>query len=427
MSRRPERRRHFGNAARIGVAVSRCEIRLVGVNHAGLLVWHRSYSRVREGSSLAELVGKALDERPSTLRGRVRLACVVGPAEAQLRPLHGLPQLRSSAEQFAVVAASVDRFFVNEDAGARMRVSAPVRGRTGELWAAAVHDDVVMQLAEACRAHRVPLMGVAPVAAALGHLVASRSTNPTDHVAHVERVEDGTRLHVHYDDARFPVRIWRERATAGLPTLEGDVHLPERVEPCLADAFAATLMRARDPFVIGEHSDAVHRARIVRRRTQSWIALAVAGIVAAALIPGSLAARHADDARAKLVSLATGQRQLRRVEADLAASTATLDAVASFEASRRSATLLIAELAMALPDSTAVTTIHADSLSGTLTVLAPHAAGALEAVSALPHVARAQMTGAVMREVSAGTQLERASLRFAFEGRRSTNVRGGSK
>lgn len=69
---------------------------------------------------------------------------------------------------------------------------------------------------------------------------------------------------------------------------------------------------------------------------------------------------------------------------------------------------------MALPESTAVTALHIDSLGGSLTVLAPHAAATLEGVAAIPIVARVQMAGAVNREIAAGAELERATLRFTI-------------
>ncbi|HEU4722065.1 MAG TPA: hypothetical protein VFS59_11940 [Gemmatimonadaceae bacterium] len=411
--------RRFRGRAMIGVAVSRDAVRLVAVNRAGLLVWNRSLSRGRGDVTLAELVGKGLTERPASLRRPMHIACVVGPTEAQLRPLHGLPQLRTAAEQLAVVAESVDRFFVSE--GARMRVSAPVRLRAGELWAAAVSRDVVAQVAEACRAHRMRLVGVAPVAAALGHLAAwprAATMEGAPAPAHVQHVDDGTRLHVLYDAGGLPTRVWRERAPAGTPALEGDVRLPDRLGPTFADAYAATQLRARDPFVIGEHSDAVRRARLARVRTWLWAGLAAAGLIAAAWAPGAIATKRGDLARTRLASLARRQEELRLVQATLGTSSAALNTIASFEASRRSATLLLAELAMTLPDSTAITTLRVDSVGGTLTLLAPRAAAALEAVSALPLVARVQLAGAVTREVTGGVELERASLRFAFQRRR---------
>lgn len=411
-------RRRVAGATNIGIGISRGEIRFVGVTGMGLVVWSRSLSRGRTDVSLAELIGTGLSERPPMLRGRVRAGCVVGPAEAQLRPLHGLPHLRSAAELLAVVNESVDRFFVGM--GSRLRVSPPLRARDGELWAAAVDQDVLTQVAEACRSHRIPLVGVAPIGAALRYLVAKRAVADVEAESdgtHVRRVDDGTRLHVVFDGVGMPMRIWRERATVGLPELEGDIRLPDRLNPYFADAYAATCLRARDPFVIGEHSEEVRRARFARHRTRLWAGLAVASLVAAAWLPGTIATRRTEGARTRLATLAARQAELTRVQRSLAASTAALDNIASFERSRRSATLFLAELAMALPDSTAVTTLHADSLGGTMTLLAPRAAGALETVSALPLVARVQMTGAVTREITGGVELERASLRFVFQRR----------
>ena len=401
----------------IGIGVSRTEIRLAGVNRAGILIWYRSFARGRSDESLAALVAKALAERPPALRGRVRVACVVGSAESQLRPLHGLPQMRSETEQVAVVAESIDRFFVGGNG--RLRLSATVRV-DDELWAAAVDHDVLRDVAQACRAQRVRLVGATPVAAALGHLV-DPSADPngsTGGDAHLHHSDDGTRLHVVYGSSGLPRRIWRERAATGTPSLGGAIRLPDRLEPAFADAYAATRLHSSDPFVLGEHADEVRRTTFARRRTVLWTAIAAAGLVATVWAPGALASQRAERARTQLGALSRRQRELRSVQSALATSTATLGNLATFERSRHSATLLLAELAMALPESTAITAFHTDSLGGTLTVLAPRAAGTLEAISGIPLMGRVQMAGPVTREVVTGVELERASLRFTFAGGR---------
>ncbi|HEX7980442.1 MAG TPA: hypothetical protein VF461_17700 [Gemmatimonadaceae bacterium] len=405
-------RQVFARPTSIGIGVSRNEIRIAGVNRSGVLIWYRSFARNRSEESLAAVVEKALAERPLVLRGRVRVACVVGTLEAQLRPLHGLPRLHSEAEQIAVVAESLDRFFVG--AGGQLRLSAPIR--VGDaFWVAAIDHNVMRDLAQACHAQHVRLVGVAPVAAALGHLAdPDANTDGSKDGAHLHLADDGARLHVVYDSSGMPRRIWRERAVTGTPSLGGAVRLPDRIEPAFADAYAATRLHSSDSFVLGEHADAVRRATFARRRAQLWIAIAVAGLVAAAWAPGALASRRANRARAQLSALSRKQHELRTLQSTLATSTATLGSVASFERSRHSATLLLAELAMALPESTAITAFHADSLGGTLTVLAPRAAGALEAISDIPLMSRVQMAGPVMREIVTGVELERASLRFTY-------------
>ncbi len=407
-------RQTFARPTSIGIALSRTEIRIVGVNRAGILIWYRSFARGRSDESLATLVQKALAERPPVLHGRVRVACVVGSTESQLRPLHGLPQLRSEAQQMALVTESVDRFFV--DGQGRLQLATPVRGDDGELWAAAVDRDVLRDIAQACRAQRVQFVGMSPVAAALAHLV-DRTVGVDgagDGDGHVHRTDDGIRLHVVYGSSGLPRRIWRERAACGVPSLGGAVRLPDRLEPCLADAYAATRLHASDPFVLGEQANAVRRVTFARRRTALWIAISAAGLIAAAWAPGALAARRAERARARLGALSREQRELRTVQSALATSTAALGSVASFERSRRSATLLLAELALALPESTAVTALHIDSLGGALTVLAPRASGTLEALSGIPLTGHVHMAGPITREVITGVELERASLRFTF-------------
>jgi Tfp pilus assembly protein PilN len=319
--------------------------------------------------------------------------------------------LRSAAEQAALIDGSLHRFFVSD--GAPMRTSAAVHSRDGELWAGAVNTDVVAALVQACRVERFRFIGVAPVAAVLGRLAVARTGDPRK-IAEVQHTDDGTSFRVRYEEGS-PVGIHRERAPLDAPcTTIGDLALSAHAPPSHADALAASRLERGDDFLVSEGTDEDRRIRARRVRTRSWLSIAAACVVLAAALPGILSLRRSEKARARLGALSAGRRELQRVQTSLAASSATLGNVASFERSRRSSTLLLAELAMALPESTAVTALHIDSLGGSLTVLAPHAAATLEGVAAIPIVARVQMAGAVNREIAAGAELERATLRFTI-------------
>lgn len=412
-------------ASTIGIGISLSEIRVVAAKGGGVVLWSAAAPRDRE-QDVTKVVEQLLSTRPLSVRRSARAACVIGSNEGQLRPLHGVPKLRSAADQCALIGENVDRFFVS--GGAKLRVSTLHRSQNGEVWAAAVESEIVSSIAKACRSQGIRFVGVVPVAAALGRLLADAGRAADGDVAareaELEWTDEGTRLRMRFIGADA-IRVQRTRVDATEPRrLTGAAtRLPPAIDPALADAFAATLVRARDPFVIAEYDDDHHRERGTRRRTALWIGLAAACLIAAALAPGALASRRASHDRTRLATLDQRRRQLRQVQSALAQATTEINTVSAFEASRRSATLLLAELAMALPDSTAIATFHSDSMGGNLTVLAPRAAGALEAVTAVPALTRVQLFGSITRETTGGLELERATMRFVFvERRRSTDA-----
>ena len=408
-------RTRLGGPIRIGIGISQTEIRLVVVGRTDAIEWTLAVPRDRD-QSLSTLITASLGKYPAKSRGGASVACTVGPSEGQLRPLRGLPQLRSASEQNTLIAENVDRFFVSD--GARMRTSVPSRVGDADFWAAAVPHDIVSNVAAACRALGLRFVGAAPIAAAIRRLVppirVTQSDETIDSVQHVTWTDEGTRLHIEMRGTEL-TRIWRERATSSAPRgLSGMTELPDTLEPSFGDAFAATQLRASDQFIVSEHTDDQRLSRRARQRTVLWTVLAAAGMVACAWLPGATATGRAERTRSRLTTLSAKTRELGRVQTSLANATASLNGISAFERSRRSATVFLAELALALPDSTALTALRVDSVGGTITVLAPHAAAALEAVTEVPGLARVQLSGAVTREVAGGIQLERASLRFAF-------------
>ena len=108
------------------------------------------------------------------------------------------------------------------------------------------------------------------------------------------------------------------------------------------------------------------------------------------------------------------------MQRNLAKVSAALVEVERFAGARRSPTLLLAGLARAMPQGSALTTLRmetaADTASVFLTLLAPRAAPVLGAIERLPGVASAQIVGPVTREVvvaggAAGpSAVERATL-----------------
>ncbi|MDB4913036.1 MAG: hypothetical protein JWM95_680 [Gemmatimonadetes bacterium] len=387
----------------IGLAVSRSALRVVALRR-GHIVWTHMVARSRDASLSAD-IERLLAERPAMVRRRARLVAAVGAAESQLRPLAGLPSVKRT-ELDAMIAQNVDRFFVQ--GSGRQRISAPQIGDENDVWVAAVPEDVVAEIAKACHATGIVCDGVVPVAAVLHHLTSG------DADADVLWEDDGIRLRVAYRAGR-PKTVIRERAEGGdVNSATTSLDLRSDVDPSFAAALAATRVRRGDAFVIAVNTrDVVQRAR-ARVRMSAWIAIAVAGLIVAAWVPGAQSEMRAARAHAGIAKLARKEHELRAAERELARATVTINAINAFEASRRSATVLLGELALALPDSTAITTLRVDSTSGALTVLTVHAPATLDAMAGIPGIAHPQLAGSITREMSAGRELERASIRFTL-------------
>ena len=82
-----------------------------------------------------------------------------------------------------------------------------------------------------------------------------------------------------------------------------------------------------------------------------------------------------------------------------------------FETGRRYATQLVGELASALPESTAVVSLKADSTGVTLGVLAGDVGGVVSGLLEAPYFTSAQIQGAVVEERVGDQRLERSTLR----------------
>jgi Tfp pilus assembly protein PilN len=394
---------------RIGLGVSRDVVRGVAIARDGRVLWHGSTPRSRE-ESVADVVRRLVREAPAGVRG-ARLIAVVGPTEGQLRPLSGLPKVRALDELGALIRENAERFFVHE--ASRLRVSAP-HSVSGEIWAAAVPESLVSDIAVACRSEGLRFDGVAPVTAAVARLLVKSRTDDEPSSVHGSWIDDGVLLRVELN-GRDLVRVVRERAPGTEARgLMPSCPLPTGLPPALADAYAAALMRASDAFVIAQDTDDHRTDRRATLRTRVWSALAVICLAAAVLAPGMIATRQATRSRGQLAVLAARERVLRRTEAALARATLDLNLATSFELSRRSTTILLGELSYALPESTAVTTLRLDSLGGSMSVITPSAGTMLKAIAALPQLEHAQLTGSVTREVTSGVELEHAGVRFIF-------------
>jgi hypothetical protein len=97
--------------------------------------------------------------------------------------------------------------------------------------------------------------------------------------------------------------------------------------------------------------------------------------------------------------------------------TLALDEVARFSEARRSPLALLAALTAALPAASAIVTLKVDSAGGTIVALAPRAALIVTQLEAVEAIVAPEITGPVSREIVAGRELERVTVRFRLAGR----------
>jgi hypothetical protein len=142
-------------------------------------------------------------------------------------------------------------------------------------------------------------------------------------------------------------------------------------------------------------------------------AICVIAIVLALLAPLVASMRVERSARAHDAAV---HSLVRRADGDaraLANATEALATLASFTQSRRSFTLLLAQLTRALPEGTALLAFQIDSAgTGSIAALGPHASAVVDAVERVPGLVSPEIVGAVIRESAAGKQLDRVTVRF---------------
>jgi hypothetical protein len=145
--------------------------------------------------------------------------------------------------------------------------------------------------------------------------------------------------------------------------------------------------------------------------------LACSIAVGLALLGPTFAARRAAaQATVALSTLAPRRHAAEAAEADLARVSAALHEVAAFDRDRHVATLLVSDLARALPVGSALVTLRADSAGGTLVALTPRAAILIERLEHVPGLASPTIVGPVTREVAAAAEVERVAIRFSWAG-----------
>jgi hypothetical protein len=436
-------RPRFAIGLAVGVGISAESVRAVGV--AGDAVrWALELER-SESESLGDTLVALLERSPLARWPRAHVTVAIGPSAVQVKRLTALPPLTDRAAVEAVVREGAGRFFLRNCAplltsGVRME-------EPGTAWAAAYETSVVEEVERACRStrQRITHRAIVPTAVALCRAVtAGREYARLDWIDGDVRTmltfESGTlasirRLPTHGDgnggsESESKSESKREKESKSENESAGEdgslsaalLPLGERAFD-FADAYGATRVARDEPLrapLGGASATSGAPTRLARRRLAvALTAFIIAGIVALAG-PGLVAARSAYQSRARLASMEKGLRQTERAERELGLVSDALGEVAEFEGSRRSATMLLAEMASALPRGAALVAFHADSAGGTLVALSQRASQVTTALEKVEAIASPEIVGPVTRELAGSGDVERVTVRFRFAKQRST-------
>jgi hypothetical protein len=409
----------------IGIAVARDHVRILGLGD-GKIRW-ASEAELTDEASLAPAIVELLAAAPIPAWPRPAAIAAIGPAFAQTKAVAGLPPLTDPDSLRSVIQESAGRFFLRN--GIPLVTSGVRLIEPGRAWVAAFNLPVVHAVESACRTARVRLRGITSTAVVLGRAVQDDSVVWQDGSLAIEAE--------FADGALIGVRRRSAGQAAAPDAMSFGDESPRLAEPLadlgdagwrFADAYGAALTPANEPILFrpGRATD----REVPKWRLQAAATAFVVAVVAGLLAPGLAAIRAGDEARDRIATLAEEWRTAAAAESRLRETTAALGEVASFDASRRSVTLLLADLTRALPDGSALTSFQMDTTGGNLTALTPRAAGVLDALERVPGLVAPEIIGPVVRERVGERDLERVSLHFGIAKQDSTPrqpTEGGSQ
>ncbi|MGH7649081.1 MAG: PilN domain-containing protein, partial [Gemmatimonadaceae bacterium] len=364
--------------------------------------WASTRPRVHD-EPLTHTIGALLAACPrSRFRPPIVIAAV-GPAAAQLKLVTDLPPLAQPSVLAAVVREHASRFFLKN--GIPLLFSDVRTISATSAWIASFEEPVVRDTIAACTDAGLTLGLVTPAAVALRLATSDLA---------ILWYDDDVDLAVRY--ANGAPASARSAPSTGAPRevprfLSAFAALTGR-EAELMDAAGAARVPRAEPIALRGQALRLTKEPSRRRLAVSG-AVCAGAIIAALLVPAIASWRVARQAH---VLDAAVQQQVRGAERDareLASVTSALGALAAFTQSRRSLTLLLAQLTRALPEGSALLAFQVDSAgTGSIVAVAPRAAAVVDAVERVPGFASPEIVGPVTREAAAGKQLDRVTVRF---------------
>jgi hypothetical protein len=386
----------------IGLGVSAQQVRAVSVV-SSRIEWALQLAR-EPGRPLVDELEEML--RHAALRSwprRIAMAAI-GPFASQTKLLSGLPVLQQVDEIRSVVREGASRFFLRK--GEALIISGVRPTMPGSAWATAYDESLVREIESACQRMRLPLRLIAPSVLAI-----TRATTNERMVWHdgdvslqIEIVAGELRK-----VCRTPNSAYSTESVGLIPALE-----PLGKDAWqYADAYGVTQLSRNEPLVLRLGSKDSRTASRPRDLRMTFVASAVSITVAAAApgVSGAIAARQAES---RLRSVAVQRRDVVKNEHELERITNALSEVSTYDRSRHSAVTLLGSISHALPIRSALVDIHYDSVGGTAVLLTDHSVDALAVIASLPVVRGSEIIGPVTKELSAGREMERVTVRFRF-------------
>ena len=385
-------------SSRIGLEVRASDVHGVLVQ-SGAVLSHAT-ATFADSASLATAVDAVLVRLWNGRSFRPSVVAAIGASRAQVKRLDGLPSLAVPAQMTQLLQENAGSVFLR--AGGQVTVPDAYRASDGSWWGAALDRSTIEGIVAGTTGCGLRVSAIVPVVIALAQLDPNAPTT----------VEDGT-VRLEIVSARGELRELR-RTTA--PTVSTAVPSMLQVvgddAPAYVGAYAAAMAKRRSPLAWRPESapalaNAARRAR--RTATLSMLGLMSIAAIAAPGVRATLFINRAAETASRTHGV---QVETSRTEAELRRTTQLLETVDGFDASRGQMTRLLGELTQALPESTAIVTLRADSTEGSFIAVSPHVTDVLGELGAVDQMLDTRIVGSVTRETVAGVRLERATFRF---------------
>jgi hypothetical protein len=387
---------------RLGISVSADTVRAVLVS-AGRVVWH-SEATIDERTGTSAALDRLLSRVPRTRWRRTSVRVAIGLAHSHVKRIEGLPPARQTKLLDRIVSENAEALFLR--VGTRTLTTRVERLADGSVLAAALDAAIVDDALAACRRRRLSPSVFLPHTAAVSHAIPAGAWRISDSGRSVELTTvEGPIL----QDCRRGVGAASDALVPPVPPPLTSIGAGALASMA---AYGAALWPPRAPFAWTPGPSPTRVRSFERARVLAASIAFLAATSAALFARGARASRTARAATTVLATFRTAEIEAARIDAELRQVTTELNRLREFDGTRGRVTLLLGTLSEALPDSTAVVSLHVDSLEGSFVALTPHAAAVLPPLFELAGVIAPRIVGSVTRETQNGASVERASIRF---------------
>lgn len=343
---------------RVGIAILG-NVAAIAVVENGESTWTAVVSEDRSIAEFTEALAEALTRATLPRWPRPRVSVALGPPHGRVKPLHGVPPVKRQRALRALVEFNRERFVASRRPVSILGVQSTA---PGEALVGIADDEMIASLRAALANAPVRLRSVVPLECIRG-----------------------------------------TRQVTGSST-----------DDLVVDATAAAALK-NSPLALDTRRPAPGQSRGV-----PWWRLTGAGVVflcsvgAAAATPVIRIVRETRADSAAVRALAATADTAAQDARELASARRDLHRVADFSNARASATLLLGQIAATLPATAVISTIHIDTVAVELVVLSPRTADVIDALGDVPGLSPPLVIGPVSREVVAGHELDRATVRATF-------------